>query len=260
MRILCTTTSKKFRRGISASLVVGICCMLSPGIYAEECAVEAYASPDGHADVYPLSKPHAELLRTLNAAKKGNATEQRNLAVSYESGYLVTQCAEKAGYWYRRAAKSGDKVATAWVAEHDMLDMLSAGPECVGSGCNLASAGMPQTMSLIADSRGHFHSSLTINGVEVQGVIDTGATLVSISTATASAMGIPLEGGHAGRSQTANGAINMLSKVMPSVRIGNIVLENVEISISANTPTLIGMSVLSRLKIREENGQMVLSK
>lgn len=118
----------------------------------------------------------------------------------------------------------------------------------------------PEVMSIIADSQGHFHAGVMINDVRVDGVIDTGATLVSMSVATARSMGIPVAGSRVGRAQTANGIITTFNRVVPLVRIGGIDLYDVEISITANSPTLIGMNVLRRLKVSEENGQMTLSK
>jgi len=44
------------------------------------------------------------------------------------------------------------------------------------------------------------------------------------------------------------------------VRIGGIELYNVNISVMQNTPTLIGMSVVSRFKIAQDNGQMILTQ
>jgi len=247
-------------RGIFAVLLITFGYLLPATANAGECAANAYASDTSAPDAYPLAKPSAELSKTLNAAQTGNVLEQRNLAASYESGYRVSKCLEKAAYWYRRAAKGGDDVAKTWVANRDMLDNIAAGPECLGSGCYFASSGGPQIMSLVADSAGHFHSRLAINGVEVDGMIDTGATNIAISAATAAQMGIPLAGSTAGGAMTANGVIPTLSKIIPIVRIGNIELENVEISITPNSPTLIGMSVLRRLKISAANGQMTLSK
>jgi len=130
------------------------------------------------------------------------------------------------------------------------------------SGTKLAEIQSPgaQSLTITADMHGQFHVPLSINGIVVDSMIDTGATNIAISAATAAQMGIPLAGSTAGGAMTANGVIPTLSKIIPIVRIGNIELENVEISITPNSPTLIGMSVLRRLKISAANGQMTLSK
>jgi predicted aspartyl protease len=47
---------------------------------------------------------------------------------------------------------------------------------------------------------------------------------------------------------------------VPMVRIGNIELYNVDVCITSNSPPLIGMSALSRFTIKQENGQMIMTK
>lgn len=91
-------------------------------------------------------------------------------------------------------------------------------------------------------------------------MIDTGASVVAISTATAHSMGIAFSGGTMRQFQTANGPANAYLKVMPMVKVGNIEMYNVEVAISDQTPTLIGMSALRQLNIHQENGQMILTK
>ena len=120
--------------------------------------------------------------------------------------------------------------------------------------------GSAQSMTLSADSYGHYRTRVTINNVEVEGVIDTGASVVAISTATAHSMGIAFSGGTMRQFQTANGPANAYLKVMPMVKVGNIEMYNVEVGISDRTPTLIGMSALRQFKINQENGQMILTK
>ena len=117
-----------------------------------------------------------------------------------------------------------------------------------------------QTMTLIADSHGHFHSTITVNGVEVAGLVDTGATLIAMSTATAEMLGISLAGGNMAPMQTANGRMLSLIKVVPRLRVGSFDFDNVAISVSPNAPTLIGMNILGLLKMGTSNGRMVLSR
>jgi aspartyl protease family protein len=121
-------------------------------------------------------------------------------------------------------------------------------------------AGSAQSMTLFPDSHGHYRTRVTINNVEVEGLIDTGASVVAISTATAHSMGIPFSGGTMHQFQTANGPAIAYIKVMPMVKVGNIEMYNVEVAISDQAPTLIGMSALGQFKISQENGQMILTK
>ena len=119
-------------RNLVLAFLLGIGAAFSVCSVAGECGVESYASPTDYSSTYPLSKPSMEFSRMLAAAKRGNALEQRNLAVSYEGGYLVSKCLEKAAGWYRRAASGGDEVAQKWVADQNRLNQLAAGPEYIG--------------------------------------------------------------------------------------------------------------------------------
>lgn len=121
-------------------------------------------------------------------------------------------------------------------------------------------SGAAQSMTLSADSYGHFHTRISINNVEVQGVIDTGASMVAISAETAHEMGISLAGSKLAVFQTANGSVYSYIKVMPLVKVGEIEMYNVEVSITERSPTLIGMNVLQRFKMSQENGQLILMK
>ncbi|WP_176785944.1 retropepsin-like aspartic protease [Propionivibrio dicarboxylicus] len=201
-------------------------------------------------------------MKRLRAAGNGNAAEQRNLAASYESGYLVSSCKEKAVRWYRQAARNGDEQAQRWVAQFEALEKLAQGPECSDYLCD-ASAGDdgPRVMTLRSGRYGHFFADLTINGVTARdAVIDTGASDVAISTATAGLMGISLQGTET-RASTANGVVAGITKIVPQLRVGQITLKGVRVTILPNLGRpLVGMSFLGRLKMSAAYGQMVLSR
>lgn len=226
------------------------------------CAPERYYAPDDDAGAQPLARPHAILAATLKAARAGDAREQRNLAVSYDSGYLISPCPEQAAYWYGRAAAGGDDRAKAWVAHQMPFARLAAGPECAEASCGLSGDGLGQTLSLVADPKGHFQAKLTINGVTVDGIIDTGATLVSLGSDVAARMGISPDGGTKGLAAIANGAvIPVYKKTVPQLKVGTITLTHVECSIgNAGAPTLIGMSFLRRVKMSAVGGTMILTQ
>jgi aspartyl protease family protein len=252
--------NSSFQRNLILSLMVASFCALPAVSIADECQSNAYSSPVDYSTTYPLTVPHADFSKTQSAATKGNALEQRNLAMDYESGYLVARCDEKAEYWYRRAAKGGDQIAKNWIKVHDAQALFAAGPECLGATCDPYTGETTQILALVADSRGHYHSDITVNDVTVSGIIDTGASMIAISTATAMRLGISGQNASMGHGITANGVVNTLDKIIPVMKIGNITLNDVAISILPDTPTLIGMSVLRRLKMNAANGQMTLSK
>lgn len=233
----------------------------APTIQSDQACEVQYFDPEDHLRENPKTKPHSDFLKDYRRALKGDAISQRNVAVSYESGYLAGKCPEKAAFWYGKATKGGDEISQKWTDRHKMFQELAAGPECAGNHCNINWDGAPQIMSLVIDPKGHYYTDLTINGVTVRGMIDTGAFAIALNAATAQSMGISFKDSKAGVASTAGGSAIMLTKVVPFVRIGTIGLENVQIAILPNSGVpLIGMSVLSRLKISAAGGQMTLSK
>lgn len=103
----------------------------APSIAAMPNCEEAYFAPDDHGHERPLQKPHPELVKSYKLAKAGNAMEQRNLAVSYDAGYLVNACPEKAYYWYQKAAQNGDQIAQDWLDRYNKFKEMHDGQEFV---------------------------------------------------------------------------------------------------------------------------------
>jgi clan AA aspartic protease (TIGR02281 family) len=102
--------------------------------------------------------------------------------------------------------------------------------------------------------------TITINGVTVKGPIDTGATWLTLTPQLARKMKIKFTGRPTTYTTTANGRIQTEITHAPIVKLGDMEVYNVEVSINANSPTLIGMSVLRNFKIADENGNLVLIK
>lgn len=92
---------------------------------------DAYFAPDDHNHEHPLQKPHPEFMKSYKRAKAGDAMEQRNVAVSYDAGYLVKACPEKAHYWYQKAANKGDQIAQDWLDRFNKLKAMHDGPEFI---------------------------------------------------------------------------------------------------------------------------------
>src|SRR5690242_19114018 len=112
-------------------MLAGAACFPSLTNAATSCE-DAYFSADDFNHERPLRHPSPEFMKSYMLAKAGNAVEQRNVAVSYEEGYLVTACPEKAHYWYQMAARNGDQIAKDWIARYDMFKAMFDGPEFVG--------------------------------------------------------------------------------------------------------------------------------
>ncbi|TPM14778.1 TIGR02281 family clan AA aspartic protease [Mesorhizobium sp. B2-3-5] len=114
-----------------------------------------------------------------------------------------------------------------------------------------------------ADARGHFTSQFKLNGRQVDGMIDTGATLVAINTSTARRIGLSLSPSDFTRQvNTANGTIKAAVVTVDRLQIGAIQVEDVQAVVlddKALQTNLIGMSFLTRLqKYQVENGSLLL--
>jgi aspartyl protease family protein len=114
-----------------------------------------------------------------------------------------------------------------------------------------------------ADARGHFMSAFKLNGRQVDGMIDTGATLVAINSSTARRIGISLNASDFSNTvNTANGAIRAAVATIDRVQIGKITVDGVQAVVlddKALHTNLIGLSLLQRLeKYQVENGTLLL--
>lgn len=114
-----------------------------------------------------------------------------------------------------------------------------------------------------ADERGHFTSTFKLNGRQVDGMIDTGATFVAINTSTAHRIGISLNASDFRQKvNTANGTISAAVVTIDRLRIGKIAVDGVQALVlddRALRINLIGMSFLRRLeKYQVENGTLLL--
>ena len=118
--------------------------------------------------------------------------------------------------------------------------------------------------TLYPDRGGHFFVDGQINGTPVRFMVDTGATVVAMSGATANRIGIDYRGnGRPGMASTPAGYVNTYDVLLTSVQVGDITLYNVEGSvIEGDHPreTLLGMSFLGQLDMRRDSDKMELSE
>jgi hypothetical protein len=110
-------------------ILTGGVCTTPPSLAAALYCQENYFSPDDFNHERSLSKPYPEFMESLRLAKAGNAMEQRNVAVSYDVGYMVSSCPEKAYYWYQEAAHNGDLIAKDWITRYNIFKGMFEGPE-----------------------------------------------------------------------------------------------------------------------------------
>ena len=118
-------------------------------------------------------------------------------------------------------------------------------------------------IKLTADGGGHFNTGGSINGRQINFLVDTGATTVAISVRAAQAMGIDLRKAPVGASTTAAGVVRTYRVVFDNVKIGDISLNFVEGNVLEGMPddfALLGNSFLSRLDMKREGTVLTLTK
>lgn len=118
-------------------------------------------------------------------------------------------------------------------------------------------------VSLYADQAGHFFGNLTLNGGSFKYIIDSGATNVTLNSDDAKAAKIDYKQGIKVNMATANGVIPAFKITLNTLKIGTIVLNNVDATvIEGSSPPfiLLGMSAQNRLNIKRENSIMTLTK
>lgn len=111
-----------------------------------------------------------------------------------------------------------------------------------------------------ASGGGHFVVNGAINGRAVQMMVDTGATLVTLSADEAQRVGLDYQRGQRGMTQTANGPVPVWVVSITSLRIGDVELANVNAAVvPAPMPgVLLGNSALSRFQMQRDNDVMRL--
>ena len=118
-------------------------------------------------------------------------------------------------------------------------------------------------VSINADGLGQYQVRGSINGQFVNFLVDTGASIVAISSRAADSMGIDYLGGRRGNVQTAQGVAESFFVNLDKVTVGGISVPNVQAAvIRGDYPTdiLLGMSFLKVVKMEENNGVLLLTK
>ncbi|MGL6041959.1 MAG: retropepsin-like aspartic protease family protein [Deefgea sp.] len=119
------------------------------------------------------------------------------------------------------------------------------------------------SLVLSPNPAGHYLADITISGQTQRGIIDTGATHLSMSSKTADALKIDYRGGKPALSQTANGVVKAWLVKVPQLKIGTVTLYNIDLGVRESSdagPILIGMSTLNRFQMKREQDLMILSK
>jgi aspartyl protease family protein len=139
--------------------------------------------------------------------------------------------------------------------------VLHIGAEQVSVG-SAPRAGAGTQIVMTASSGGHFITSGTINGRSVELLVDTGATMVSMSQADADRLGLNYRQGKRGMAQTANGQVPASLVSLNVVRIGDVDIYNVDALVVPTQMSyiLLGNSFLTRFQMKRDNDTLTLSK
>jgi aspartyl protease family protein len=125
---------------------------------------------------------------------------------------------------------------------------------------------MPRGMLVLPeDGRGHFIAEPLVNGTRLNMLVDTGASVVALSAEDAGRAGIfPNAGEYKLTIATANGTIQAAPVKLREVRVGSIVLRDVEAAVlpaGRLKESLLGMSFLRRLSsFQIADGSLVLKQ
>jgi aspartyl protease family protein len=107
-------------------------------------------------------------------------------------------------------------------------------------------------------------TTVAVNGISMKFMVDTGATLVTLSSSDALRAGINYRSGQKATLQTANGTSAAYRVKLDTVRIGDITLNNVDGAVVEGNVLgdvgLLGLSFLNRLNMQREGSTMTLTR
>jgi aspartyl protease family protein len=154
----------------------------------------------------------------------------------------------------------GDGEAEVEVSGQRRTLRLGAAPSRLGGGGAAPGAGTAIVLPMGAG--GHFSAAGSINGKQVNFLVDTGATSVALSQGEANRIGLDWKRGRPGLSHTANGTVPVYAVNLTSVRVGDVEIANVAgVVIPSDMPmVLLGNSFLNRFNMRRDNDVMRLEK
>ena len=115
------------------------------------------------------------------------------------------------------------------------------------------------------DGRGHFQVDARVNGRRIGFMVDTGASVIALTTRDAAQLGIhPSQNAFVAEVKTANGVVRGAPTLLDTVEVGDIELHDVTALVlpdEALSDNLLGLSFLSRLRRFEySDGQLVLEQ
>ena len=118
-----------------------------------------------------------------------------------------------------------------------------------------------QRVSIAADELGQYRIRGAINNRYVDFLIDTGASVVALSSQQADALGIDYTRGQRGAVQTAQGNAESYFMILEQITVAGITVHNVQAAIITGAypvDILLGMSFLRQVSMQENSGVMTL--
>ena len=158
-----------------------------------------------------------------------------------------------------RVVSVGGNEAVVQIGANRSVLRLGESPVSVGGGRANATG---RRVVLVADGRGHFMGSGSINGQPMQYMVDTGASTIAIGRSDAERMGLPYASGQPVRMGTANGVTQGWRLRLDTVRIGDVQVFGVDAVVTpqAMPYVLLGNSFLSEFAMNRTGDRMVLEK
>ncbi|WP_420102854.1 retropepsin-like aspartic protease family protein [Bosea sp. (in: a-proteobacteria)] len=152
------------------------------------------------------------------------------------------------------AAVTGGAVGyTQWLAPKVIADAPQAS---IAASAAPAAPRTPPTLTVAADSRGHYLVHPTIDNYRVRMMVDTGASIVALKAEDAAALGLKA-GSQAQRMplNTANGVVMGYRTTIREIRLGEITVRNVDAVVLP--PGALGISLLGNSFLGKLNGYQV---
>ena len=119
-----------------------------------------------------------------------------------------------------------------------------------------------RSITVNADVTGHFRITGEINGSPAAFLVDTGATVVAMSSQHATTLGIDYAVGQQGSVVTAQGEVPARYITLSQVSVGGVVANNVAATvIEGQYPQeiLLGMSYLNQVSMQNQGGVLTLT-
>ncbi|MEQ1602482.1 MAG: TIGR02281 family clan AA aspartic protease [Methylophilaceae bacterium] len=137
----------------------------------------------------------------------------------------------------------------------------------LGMGSAFTAAASPTSAAgsvvLYANAAGHYFSEGQINGATLKFLVDTGATAIAMNSGDAKYAGIDYKKGKKIQMQTASGIVDAYYVVINTLKLGGIILHQVDaVVLEGGSPqiVLLGMTALNRMEMKREGLVLTLTK